>query len=166
MKIASLRDTGPGPRKAGVVVLRPHGGEWRCLLLRAYRNWGFPKGEIDPGESALDAAAREVLEETSVGDLDFCWGETFIDTAPRTGHKIARYYIAVSPGARVFLPVSAELGRPEHHEFRWVGLAAAKTLLAPALQPVIAWAATIAGTPHLPARPVSAAPARRSNDAP
>jgi len=166
MKIASLRDTGPGPRKAGVVVLRPHGGEWRCLLLRAYRNWGFPKGEIDPGQSALDAAVREVLEETSVGDLDFCWGETFIDTAPRTGHKIARYYIAVSPGARVFLPVSAELGRPEHHEFRWVGLAAAKTLLAPALQPVIAWAATIAGTPHLPARPVSAAPARRSNDAP
>jgi bis(5'-nucleosidyl)-tetraphosphatase len=166
MKTASLRDTGAGPRKAGVVVLRPHGGEWRCLLLRAYRNWGFPKGEIDPGESPLDAAAREVLEETSVGDLDFCWGETFIDTAPRTGHKIARYYIAVSPGARVFLPVSAELGRPEHHEFRWVGLAAAKTLLAPALQPVIAWAATIAGTPHLPARPVSAAPARRSNDAP
>ena len=166
MKTASLRDTGAGPRKAGVVVLRPHGGEWRCLLLRAYRNWGFPKGEIDPGESPLDAAAREVLEETSVGDLDFCWGETFIDTAPRTGHKIARYYIAVSPGARVFLPVSAELGRPEHHEFRWIGLAAAKTLLAPALQPVIAWAATIAGTPHLPARPVSAAPARRSNDAP
>ena len=166
MKTASLRDTGAGPRKAGVVVLRPHGGEWRCLLLRAYRNWGFPKGEIDPGQSALDAAVREVLEETSVGDLDFCWGETFIDTAPRTGHKIARYYIAVSPGARVFLPVSAELGRPEHHEFRWVGLAAAKTLLAPALQPVIAWAATIAGTPHLPARPVSAAPARRSNDAP
>jgi len=165
MKTASLRDTGAGPRKAGVVVLRPHGGEWRCLLLRAYRNWGFPKGEIDPGESALDAAAREVLEETSVGDLDFCWGETFIDTAPRTGHKIARYYIAVSPGARVFLPVSAELGRPEHHEFRWVGLAAAKTLLAPALQPVIAWAATIAGTPHLSARPVSAAPARRSDDA-
>jgi len=166
MKAASLRDTRAEPRKAGVVVLRPHGGEWRCLLLRAYRNWGFPKGEIDPGESALDAAAREVLEETSVGDLDFCWGETFIDTAPRTGHKIARYYIAVSPGARVFLPVSAELGRPEHHEFRWVGLAAAKTLLAPALQPVIAWAATIAETPHLPARPVSAAPARRSNDAP
>ena len=166
MRAAVRRETSTHPRKAGVIVLRPHDGEWRCLLLRAYRNWGFPKGEIDPGESALDAAAREVLEETSVGDLDFCWGETFVDTAPRTGHKIARYYIAVSPGARVFLPVSAELGRPEHHEFRWVGLAAAKTLLAPALQPVIAWAATIAGTPHLPARPVSAAPARRSNDAP
>ena len=166
MRAAVRRETSTHPRKAGVIVLRPHDGEWRCLLLRAYRNWGFPKGEIDPGESALDAAAREVLEETSVGDLDFCWGETFIDTAPRTGHKIARYYIAVSPGARVFLPVSAELGRPEHHEFRWVGLAAAKTLLAPALQPVIAWAATIAETPHLPARPVSAAPARRSDDAP
>jgi len=165
MKAASLRDTRAEPRKAGVVVLRPHGGEWRCLLLRAYRNWGFPKGEIDTGESALDAAAREVLEETSVGDLDFCWGKTFVDTAPRTGHKIARYYIAVSPGARVFLPVSAELGRPEHHEFRWVGFPAARALLAPPLQPVIAWAAAIAETPHMPAGPVGAAPVRRSDDA-
>ena len=166
MSAAARRETGAQPRKAGVIVLRPHGGEWRCLLLRAYRNWGFPKGEIDSGESALDAAAREVLEETSVGDLDFCWGEICVDTAPRTGHKIARYYIAVSPMARVFLPVSAELGRPEHHEFRWVGFPAAKALLAPALQPVIAWAATIAETPHLAARPVGAAPARRSDDAP
>ena len=96
------------------------------------------------------------LEETSVGDLDFCWGETFVDTAPRTGHKIARYYVAVSPGARVFLPVSAELGRPEHHEFRWVGFPAAKALLSPALQPIIAWAASIPETPHLAARPVAA----------
>jgi bis(5'-nucleosidyl)-tetraphosphatase len=139
-----------GLSKAGVVVLRPLDGAWRCLLLRAYRNWGFAKGEIDAGEGPLDAALREVEEETSITDLDFCWGDVFVETTPRTGHKLARYYIAVSPGAIVYLPISAELGRPEHHEFRWVGFEAAKALLTPVLQPVISWAAQIAGTPHTP----------------
>ena len=31
--------------------------------------WGFPKGHIDPGESALDAAKREIAEETGLTDL-------------------------------------------------------------------------------------------------
>jgi len=32
-------------------------------MLRAYRNWEFPKG------------LREVGEEAGIGDLDFAWGE-------------------------------------------------------------------------------------------
>jgi bis(5'-nucleosidyl)-tetraphosphatase len=153
------------PRKAGVVVLRPGEGEWHCLLLRAYRNWGFPKGEIDPGENPLAAAVREVLEETSVADLDFCWGEVFVETVPRPGHQIARYYIAVSPRAGVSLPVSAELGRPEHHEFRWAGFDAAKALLGVPLQPIITWAAMIADTGHAPRPLARYGHARRRIDA-
>lgn len=151
-------------RKAGVAVLRPLDGQWQCLMLRAYRNWGFAKGEIEPWEGPLDAAVREVEEETSVNDLDFCWGDVFMETTPRTGHKLARYYIAVSPEARVFLPVSAELGRPEHHEFRWVSFEAARVLLTPALQPVIDWAAHIAEMPHVPRDVLRAPPGRRAGD--
>ena len=148
--------------KAGVAVLRPLDRAWQCLLLRAYRNWGFAKGEIEPGESPLDAAVREVEEETSVNDLDFCWGDVFIETTPRAGQKLARYYIAVSPQARVFLPVSAELGRPEHHEFRWVSFEAAKALLTPTLQPVVEWVARIAETPHVARDVPKGPPARRA----
>ncbi|MDB5808617.1 MAG: hypothetical protein JWN94_739 [Betaproteobacteria bacterium] len=140
------------PRKAGVIILRPAQTGWQCLLLRAYRNWGFAKGEIEAGESPLDAAVREAEEETALTDLDFCWGDVHIETPPRPGHKLTRYYIAVSPSGHVMLPISAELGRPEHHEFRWVGFDAAKTLLGPPLQLIIAWGEAIAETSPVSAR--------------
>ncbi len=140
-------------RKAGVIVLRPGAGGWRCLVLRAYRNWGLPKGEIEAGEIPLATAVRETKEETSLDDLEFRWGEVFIDTLPRTGHKRARYYVAVSSGARVLLPVSPELGRPEHDEFRWTSFSGTKALLAPALHPLIEWAAGIVATAHAPRQP-------------
>jgi len=41
----------------------------RLLLLRAYKNWDFPKGMIEPGETELDAAKRETAEETGLTDL-------------------------------------------------------------------------------------------------
>ena len=47
------------------------------------------------------------------------------------------------PGTeRVVLGVNPALGRPEHHEFRWVDLAEAYALAAPRLQAVISWAAS------------------------
>ena len=125
---------------AGMVVLRRFDGDWRWLMLRAYRNWDFPKGEVEPGEDPLAAARREVEEETGLSGLAMPWGEGYSETVPYRG-KVARYYLAESPEGDVSLPVSAELGRPEHHEFRWVGLDEARLLAPPRLQNVIAWAA-------------------------
>lgn len=53
---------------------------------------------------------------------------------------MACYYAAVAPHCEVKLPVSAELGRPEHHEFRWVDFEEAARLPPPRLQPVLDWA--------------------------
>ena len=52
------------PRKlaAGAVVFRRTENGVRLLVLRAYKNWDFPKGMIEPGESELDAAKRECTE--------------------------------------------------------------------------------------------------------
>lgn len=109
-------------------------------MLRAFRNWDFPKGEVEAGESPLVAARREVREETSLTALDLRWGEVFCETEPYRGGKIARYYLAESPRGEVALPLSPELGRPEHHEYRWVDFAEAKKLAPVRLQPIIAWA--------------------------
>ena len=125
---------------AGVVVVRPAAPGWRCLVLRAYRNWDFPKGVVEPGEAPRDAAVREVREETTLGDLAFRWGDGFCETAPYARGKIARYYVAESTAGDVTLAVSPELGRPEHHEHRWVGFAEARRLLPPRLHAVLDWA--------------------------
>jgi bis(5'-nucleosidyl)-tetraphosphatase len=125
---------------AGAVVLRAAEEEWRYLLLRVFRTWDFPKGGVEAGELPLQAAIREVEEETGLTTLDFRWGEVYRETAPYSGGKVARYYVAFSPdGAAVSLPINPELGRPEHHEFRWVSHAEAKRLLPERLQPVLQW---------------------------
>jgi hypothetical protein len=40
----------------------------------------------------------------------------------------------------IVLPVSPELGHPEHNEFRWATCTQAKTLPPPRLQPILDWA--------------------------
>jgi bis(5'-nucleosidyl)-tetraphosphatase len=127
-------------RSAGVVVVRRHVDRWQCLLLRAYAYWDFPKGSLEPGEAPLAAAIREVEEETGLAGLVFRWGEAFRDTEPYSGGKIARYYVAEAPAGDVTLPVSPELGRPEHDEFRWLSFAEAKRLLVPRVQRIAEWA--------------------------
>lgn len=129
---------------AGVVVVRKEAAEWRFLLLRAYRNWDFPKGELEPGEDPLQAAKREVLEETGISDLRFNWGEVFKETEPYlSGKKIARYYLAETRQARVTFSINPELGQPEHHEYRWLTYAEVKKLASERLQPVIEWARSL-----------------------
>jgi 8-oxo-dGTP pyrophosphatase MutT (NUDIX family) len=147
--VAGTQDLGD-PRgrlrlSAGVVVLRRSPVGWRLLLLRAYRNWDFPKGMVEPGEDPLAAARREVREETLIDDLEFNWGEVYLETGPYGNRKIARYYVAATHTEKVSLPVSLELGRPEHDEWRWVDRETALSLVATRLQPIVRWAAEAVG---------------------
>lgn len=125
---------------AGVIVVRRDDNDWRYLVVRSFRNWDFPKGLVEAGETPLAAALRETAEETALTDLAFDWGEGYCETAPYAGGKVARYYVARLCSGVAFLPISAELGRPENDEFRWVSGEQAVQLLPPRLQAVFAWA--------------------------
>lgn len=146
-----MRDSGgqPGQRRlsAGVVVVRRGPADWLFLMLRAYRNWDFPKGMVEPGEDPLAAARREVREETRIEDLEFKWGEVYRETGPYGNRKFARYYLAATRTESVALPVNAELGRPEHNEWRWMGREAAFSVASPRLQPIVRWAIAMVERP-------------------
>ena len=125
---------------SGVVIRRLFGDGPRYLLLRCFGYWDFPKGEVEPGEDLLATARREVLEEAGLADLIFRWGEAFIETPPYSRGKVARYYLAESPSGEVYLPISPELGVPEHQEFRWVRFDEALALVNGRIQAVLEWA--------------------------
>ena len=122
----------PAPRAAGAVVFRRSDRGIHLLVLRAYKNWDFPKGLIEPGENELDAAKREVTEETGLADLDYPFGDEFKETVPYAGNKVARYYLAQTDAEKIKLS--------EHHEYRWVSFDEAEDLLPPRLAIVLDWA--------------------------
>lgn len=53
---------------AGGIVVRDFNGEKKVLVTQhsKHKGWDFPKGHIELGESADQAAVREVEEETGV----------------------------------------------------------------------------------------------------
>ncbi len=53
-------------RHSATVCIREAGDTIEILLIRTSdaKRWTFPKGRIDPGETASEAAARETIEES------------------------------------------------------------------------------------------------------
>ena len=127
-------------RSAGAVILRAFPEGHRYLLLRCFNYCDFPKREVEAGEDELATARREVCEETGLTELSFHWGQVFIETPPYARGKIARYYLAACPRGEPYLPVSPELGRPEHEEFRWLAYGEAAALVNPRIRAVLDWA--------------------------
>ncbi|MGD2064397.1 MAG: NUDIX domain-containing protein [Nitrospirota bacterium] len=130
---------------AGVVVVHFRANGCRYLLLRAYRYWDFPKGLVEPGKDPMEAACREAREEAGLVRLGFRWGPIFLETPPYGRGKIARYYVAESEQVEIHLPTSPELGRPEHHECRWLGYDHARGLLVPRVAAILDWAHAVTG---------------------
>ncbi|MCP4301412.1 MAG: NUDIX domain-containing protein [Gammaproteobacteria bacterium] len=129
----------------GVVVARQTAQGWATLMLRAFHHWDFPKGIRERGEEPMQAALREVSEETGIVDLVFDWGERYFETGPYSRGKVARYYIAETRQEDVEMGVSPTTGEPEHHEWRWVTFDEAHDLGSPRVRQIVRWARQIIG---------------------
>ena len=129
----------------GFVLARDADDECLTLMLRAYHHWDFPKGLREDGEEAIEAAVREVGEETGIQDLNMEWGDRFMDTGPYSRGKTARYYLARTASSDVVMGLSPETGEPEHHEWRWVSFDEAYDLSAPRVKNVVQWARQVIG---------------------
>jgi len=112
------------------------------LCLRAYNNWGFPKGRAEPGEDKEQTASRETLEETGL-EADIDWSLTG-EQAPSVTYgsgkkkKTASYFMADRLSEKQpSLPVNPELGHAEHDEWRWVPASQLYDIMPKRLGPVI-----------------------------
>lgn len=122
-------------KSAGVIVFR-HGGAAgdECLFLVTLSRltkralWEFPKGGVEKGETLLQAALRELSEETGITEAEivlvpgFERTEDYRFTAADGGqrtliHKQVTYFLAETTKSAVVL--SAE----ESSEFAWLTLA-------------------------------------------
>ena len=109
---------------AGGVVHRDEGGPLEILLVRARREpheWMLPKGHIESGETAAQAAQREVREEAGVEAEPIRFLGDIAVTAPdgevgHVGYFLMRFLQRVAPD--------------EHHELRWCSFTEAATLAA------------------------------------
>jgi ADP-ribose pyrophosphatase len=87
----------------GSVVVLPVLADGRVLLIRQYRHaarqflWELVAGRIDKGESPLQAAARELIEETGYRAKRF---HTFLDFFPTPGFLEERMFILLARGLK------------------------------------------------------------------
>ncbi len=144
----------PQPLSAGILLYRRNAGETEVLLVhpggpywtkKDAGAWMIPKGGIDAGETAEQAAVRELQEETGLA----------IETAPQhlcrirqSGGKTVEVFAAESEFDITALtstdfemewpPRSGRLQRfPEVDEARWMTLAEARRMMLPSQLPML-----------------------------
>ncbi len=98
---------------AGVLLRREtHAGPLFLLLRhRERRDWGFPKGHLDPGETLTACAIRECAEETGIALLAIDGTPRFLNYAlPDGRRKRVAYFPARTAQKRVTLSAEHDQG--------------------------------------------------------
>lgn len=123
-------------RAAGGLLWRVRGGRLEVVVVHRprYRDWSWPKGKLDPGESSPACAAREVEEETGTAVV---LGAALPTVRYRTGdgrRKRVRYWAMRAAGPDDAAPLTARrpvvrAGEDEVDDVVWVRASAARDLL-------------------------------------
>lgn len=129
-------------KRVEVLLIKPGGPYWRSKDDGA---WMIPKGMVEPGESAAEAALREFAEETgtTIDAVPFA-----LATVRQAGGKIVEAFAVegdLDPNAirsnefeAEWPPRSGRLERfPEVAEALWMSLADARAMMLPSQLPLI-----------------------------
>jgi 8-oxo-dGTP diphosphatase len=109
--------------QAGGVVFRADPSSPLVLLVRAKKNpeaWIFPKGHVEDGETAREAALRETREEAGVEGLVIDHLAAMAFESPRGTVEVEYYLVAWT----------ADVPSSEERERRWCSVGEAAELLA------------------------------------
>ena len=131
-----------GSRGTEVLLIKPGGPFWRRKDEGA---WMIPKGAIEPGESAAEAALREFEEEVGIPltstPIPLCkvrqaggkWVEAFAIEGDCDASAIRSITFAME-----WPPGSGELQHfPEAEEAQWMSLGEARRMMLPSQLPML-----------------------------
>lgn len=106
---------------AGIIVFLEHRESTRTYLILHYLSghWDFSKGHIEPGETEIDAAKRELLEETGLTATvveGFEGSLTYFHHLPDTkelAFKQVTFFAGKASSDQITLS-------PEHIDYKWL----------------------------------------------
>ena len=104
-------------RSAGFILCRKNGERKYLLLLLGSDYWNFPKGKLESGESNLEAALRELEEETGITKIEIVDGFTF-----RYDYSFNAGSLRIKKLVKMFLAYYLEgdvVISDEHKRFKW-----------------------------------------------
>lgn len=117
-------------KSCGIIPLKVHNNTFLYLLIQHHAgHWGFPKGHVEPGESMVETAMRELEEETGLTLKKIFLKQAFEEkyTYHRDGKKRSKlvvYYLGLVEGGKV------KIQAKEIQDYAWVTLAEAIERLA------------------------------------
>jgi len=112
----------------GIIVFHSKTCWWVLVMKDRSGSWTFPKGKIESGESARDAAIREIQEEVGIRDLAYratCTPSKYYYFRNVSIKKTVQYYLFES-----FKKSKPVVQKEEGiSEAKWVLLSTAKKMI-------------------------------------
>ncbi|MBE6840451.1 MAG: NUDIX domain-containing protein [Ruminococcus sp.] len=113
-------------KSCGAIVYRKSHGNIEILLIRHINSghWSFPKGHVEEGETEVETAKREIMEETSIDVIiDPTFRETVTYSPRRDTMKVVVYFLAKAKNVD-YVPQADEIS-----EIKWVDIVHATNIL-------------------------------------
>ncbi len=112
-----------GIKSCGVIAFRSK-PKLSFLIMRHKDRWDFPKGHVDPGETELGCALRELHEETGISHDDIVIDPHFRFTMAYTVY-LKRFNFEPREKTLVmflgFTKIDVDIHPTEHVGFEWFG---------------------------------------------
>ncbi len=120
----SQNQTNPAVKSCGVLIFRRQ-PQLSFLLMEHTNRWDLPKGHVDPGESELETALRELQEETGLSaeqihlDPDFRYSHFYQVQKKRYGKKPVLKELVVFLGTLSNAHANHEIELTVHIGYKW-----------------------------------------------
>ena len=98
-------------KSCGAIVYRKYHGNTEILLIKHINSghWSFPKGHVEKGETEVETARREIMEETSIDVIiDPTFRETVTYSPKKDTVKVVVYFLAKAKNVEGAFRIDAE----------------------------------------------------------